>query len=390
MPSPEVLAVLVDEVADVVDGMSAALGELNAASNAERLHEALAFFSEQIGRIDAAAELLSLAGLQQICRKVRDNVARLEGADGSHAALAVFLRGPNLILDYLRHPKDPQTGQALTRYLADSHWPQPISAAESTALAAMLADIDESPAEGEARAARPTHAQPGDVVLDIAADVNPALVEAFLAEGPLQAGAYTGLVERVIRGGAALETLNEARRLVHTIKGAANTVGVRGLATLTHHLEDLLEHTGRARTAAAGRGRQAVDRRGRLPGDDVRVAAGGRARPGAGAAGAAATAGRRQCHRPRRGHRRGRLRTRHRRRDSRTGGGARHRRTRGARGARRHHAQGARGRDHHRGNAAALGRDDHRPRPHPGTPAPGLRDRGRTARAPCHAAKPRQ
>jgi chemosensory pili system protein ChpA (sensor histidine kinase/response regulator) len=242
MPSLEVLAVLADEVAEVVDGMSAALGDLDTSSNAERLRETLDFFSEQTERIETAAGLLGLAGLKDICARVKDNVARLEGADGSHEALAVFMRGPNLMLDYLRSPKNPQTHAALKDYLADSHWPQSITDEEAEVLIAGLADIDESPAEAEFVSQRATRARPEDVALEAAPDVNPLLVESFLTEGPLQAGAYTSLVEQVIRGGAGVEVLNEARRLVHTVKGAANTVGVRGIAMLTHHLEDLLEY----------------------------------------------------------------------------------------------------------------------------------------------------
>jgi chemosensory pili system protein ChpA (sensor histidine kinase/response regulator) len=242
MPSLEVLAVLADEVAEVVDGMSAALGDLDASSNAERLREALEFFTEQVERIDAAAALLGLAGLRQICGRVKANLALLEGQDGSHAALARFMRGPNLMLNYLRAPKDPNAHAALAGYLADPEWPRAVTDEEARELAAELADVDETPAEAEAAPARPTEAGPEDVVLEVAPDVNPALVEAFLTEGPLLAGAYTSLVEQAIRGEAGAETLAEARRLVHSIKGAANTVGVRGIAVLTHHLEDLLDY----------------------------------------------------------------------------------------------------------------------------------------------------
>jgi chemosensory pili system protein ChpA (sensor histidine kinase/response regulator) len=105
-----------------------------------------------------------------------------------------------------------------------------------------LGDVDESPAESELRPARPTVATPEDVSLDIPPDVNPLLVESFLAEGPTQAGSYTTLIEQVIHATTGVEILNETRRLVHSIKGAANTVGVRGIAVLTHHLEDLLDY----------------------------------------------------------------------------------------------------------------------------------------------------
>src|SRR5262249_32310243 len=114
---------------------------------------------------------------------------------------------------------------------------------EAEEIEALLADIDESPSEAELVPARATEATPEDVSLEIAPDINAALVEAFLAETPLQAGAYASLVEQVnAGGGSAGELLNEARRIVHSIKGAANTIGMRGVVTLTHHLEDLLEY----------------------------------------------------------------------------------------------------------------------------------------------------
>lgn len=242
MPSHEVLAVLSDEVAEVVDGMSAALGDLDASSNAQRLREALEFFTEQIGRIESAATVLGLDGLRAVCERIAANLACLQDADGSHEALAQFMRGPNLMLHYLKAPKDPQTHAALVAYLADAHWPNPVAADEAEAFTAGLAAIDDTPSPAESAPRRATEAKPEDVSLEAAADVNPALIDAFLTEGPLQAGAYTSLIEQVIRAGADVEMLNEARRLVHSMKGAANTVGVRGIASLAHHLEDLLDY----------------------------------------------------------------------------------------------------------------------------------------------------
>ncbi len=242
MPGDGVLAVLADEVVGIVDGVSETLDGLDASSDAERLREAFEFFTEQIGRIEEATEMLGLAGLNAVCARIRGNVSRLKDGNRTYKALAAFMRGPNLIRDYLRNPSSPQAHVALVDYLADPRWPGPISEAERETLVNELADVEEPAVEAESAPARPKEAQPEDVALTVAPDVNPALVDAFIAEGPLQAGAYTSLVEQVVRGDAGVETLNEARRLVHTIKGAANTIGVRGIATLTHHLEDLLEY----------------------------------------------------------------------------------------------------------------------------------------------------
>ncbi len=255
MPRLEALAVLADEVGEVADRMSAALADLNDSSNDERLREALDFFAEQNGRIVTVTEMLNLTGLRRLCARIQENVALLQAAGvPPREPLAVFLRGPNLIVEYLRAPKDPASCAALTQYLSNPLWPQPARAAEAAEIQALLADIDESASEAELMPERPAEASPEDVALDVAPDVNPELLEAFLAEAPLQAGAYTSLVEQVTSGGGAPgEMLNEARRIVHTIKGAANTVGVRGVVTLTHHLEDLLEYLAESALRPQGR-----------------------------------------------------------------------------------------------------------------------------------------
>ena len=41
-------------------------------------------------------------------------------------------------------------------------------------------------------------------------------------------------------GQGSVKDVERAMRAAHTLKGAANTVGVRGIANLTHHIEDIL------------------------------------------------------------------------------------------------------------------------------------------------------
>ena len=244
MPRLEALAVLADEVGEVADRISAALADLNDSSNDQRLREALDFFAEHNGRIHAVTEMLNLTGLQRLCARVQENVAALQAAGvPPREPLAVFLRGPNLIMEYLRAPKDPASCAALMRYISDPLWPRPATESEVAGIEVLLANLDETPSEAELEPRRPSEASAEDLSLEIAPDVNAALVEAFLAEAPLQAGAYASLAEQVVAGGgSAGELLNEARRIVHSIKGAANTIGMRGVVTLTHHLEDLLEY----------------------------------------------------------------------------------------------------------------------------------------------------
>jgi len=88
-------------------------------------------------------------------------------------------------------------------------------------------------------AARKTLAEPEDMQLSPADDVAPSVLEGMLRELPGNAERL-GAAVRALAESRAFEPIDEARRVAHTIKGDANTVGVRGLANLTHSLEDIL------------------------------------------------------------------------------------------------------------------------------------------------------
>ncbi len=242
MPSPEVLAVLADEVAEVAPQLAGALAQLADEGDPGRT-EAIELYREPVERIAGTAELLGLDGLQEFCAQLEKNLAVLDTGMPDERLRALLGRWPGLLIGYLRAPQDGVYSRELADYFRDDGWPVRMDAIQAVGLVQKLSAIaNHVDDEEENRNRRPTEARPEDVSLVIDEDVNPALVDSFLAEAPLQAGAYTSIVENVIRGGAGPGVLNEARRLIHSIKGAANTVGVRGVAQLTHHLEDLLEY----------------------------------------------------------------------------------------------------------------------------------------------------
>jgi chemosensory pili system protein ChpA (sensor histidine kinase/response regulator) len=61
-----------------------------------------------------------------------------------------------------------------------------------------------------------------------------------LQELPGQAAEFSSAVQRLATGEGNLDDMKVAQRIAHTLKGAGNTVGVRGIARLTHHVEDIL------------------------------------------------------------------------------------------------------------------------------------------------------
>ncbi len=244
MPMNEILTVLADEIDAARAPMDAALADFAAAMDGAGRTLAVELYLEEVRRIGSAAETLGLegvAGLYAVCE--RNFQALLAHPHVTPEVQALSERWPQLLCNYLRAPHSVEAAHALAFLFADPNCPAPIDADSAEALQAILLDasLEQMAAESPARA---TEATPADVVLDIPGDINPALIEAFLAEGPLQAAHYSATLQRVIQGEVGVDALNEARRVVHAIKGAANTVGVRGVANLSHHLEDILEVMG--------------------------------------------------------------------------------------------------------------------------------------------------
>ena len=88
-------------------------------------------------------------------------------------------------------------------------------------------------------AMRKTEAFDDDVSLAVDADVLPSVLDGMLRELPGNAERLGNFIRKLVATGD-IAPIDEARRVAHTLKGDANTVGVRGLANITHSLEDLL------------------------------------------------------------------------------------------------------------------------------------------------------
>lgn len=71
-------------------------------------------------------------------------------------------------------------------------------------------------------------------------DTNPELMQSFLDELEDYTTNYTNAINNFLNTQSFSE-LDVARRVVHTIKGSANSAGIRGIANYTHNLEDVLD-----------------------------------------------------------------------------------------------------------------------------------------------------
>lgn len=133
-------------------------------------------------------------------------------------------------------PSARQAAAALV-LLGDAAWPQP---APSEVLAAAQRAFDSLATVATRRvAAAYEPIDERELSLDIPRDADRSVVENLLRELPALSTEFGACIERVAAGSA--EAIAAAQRIAHTLKGSANTVGVRGIALLTHQLEDLLQ-----------------------------------------------------------------------------------------------------------------------------------------------------
>lgn len=131
----------------------------------------------------------------------------------------------------------PQAAAGALALLEDAAWPRP---AAPEAIAAARRRFDTLATVGTRRVAAAEEAlDESELSLEIPLDADRSVVENLLRELPALSAELSACIERV--GAGSAEAIASAQRIAHTLKGSANTVGVRGIALLTHQLEDLLQ-----------------------------------------------------------------------------------------------------------------------------------------------------
>jgi len=133
-----------------------------------------------------------------------------------------------------------QAASDATALLADPAWSQP---AQREALESARREFGSLATVASRRVAaveQPIDAR--DLSLDIPLDADRSVVDNLLRELPALSAEFSACIDRLASGSG--DAIASAQRIAHTLKGSANTVGVRGIAVLTHQLEDLLQLLG--------------------------------------------------------------------------------------------------------------------------------------------------
>lgn len=222
-------AALIDRLLDAIavdDPESAAVG--------------LEYISDELGRYINASQMAGFEGLMRVCEHVDANVRLFREDINAFGADRLMLLQAWIVnvKDYLSAFSATDAGLPLIAQLGAQDWPLPLAIDMAAAILTQI-KASASNACGQEQEARKQLAAPEDISLALPDDVNPELLDILLHELPVQTRQFSGAIQRLQENGG-LDDLEIAQRVAHTVKGAANTVGIRGIAELTHYLEDIL------------------------------------------------------------------------------------------------------------------------------------------------------
>ena len=209
-------------------------------SDRESVQNSLQQAGDELERFANAAKTAGFEGLAQTCIHVNVNLqCFLEQVDSfTSERLDLLLEWLGQVQEYLPSFNESNAGQFVAAGLMDEQWALPLSFEELATI--MLQIRSESLTVGDQfEAARVEIATDEDISIALPDDVNQELMELLLLELPVHTQQFSEAVQRLQSNGSEND-VEVAQRVAHTLKGCANTVGIKGIAVLTHHLEDIL------------------------------------------------------------------------------------------------------------------------------------------------------
>lgn len=234
----EMLAMLSKEFARMDDQFQELAASIDPQLSADDRRVALDNYAELLERLASAARSIEMTALGAVFARLAFTLSALT-EEMRPEQYQLLKQLPERVTAYLTKPNDESAGAALVDLLADTAWRTPVDREAAPQWVASLGSVEIVESEIQ-QAARQSQASAEDVSLALPDDINAELLEGLLQELPVQTAAFTSAIERLATGQGSGEDVERAMRAAHTLKGAANTVGVRGIANLTHHVEDIL------------------------------------------------------------------------------------------------------------------------------------------------------
>lgn len=187
-----------------------------------------------------AARLVGLLGVERVCEHLKANFLIWQNQPWVDDSSILMAGWCPLLIHYLSSigsEHEPAAVSQLVEYVLDSRWPQaePFEILQQAFSSSEIIADEESPLNQ-----LPSFVDEDMVSLAIDSDVNRDLLNGLLQELPEHSASFSRAVARLVQE-QDTAALAIALRAAHTVKGAANLVGIRGLANLMHYTEDLLD-----------------------------------------------------------------------------------------------------------------------------------------------------
>jgi chemosensory pili system protein ChpA (sensor histidine kinase/response regulator) len=209
-------------------------------SHPESVADGMEHLCDELERYINASQMAGFAGLALICEHVNANIELLREDLARFTAdrLGLLQTWIHNVKAYLSDFSENDAGLQLLAQLGAEDWPLPVSLEFAASILAQLHATGAN-VTGQQTEIRKQIAGPDDISLDLPEDVNAELLDILVHELPVQTREFSAAIQKLQAGGG-LADLEIAQRVAHTVKGAANTVGIKGIAELTHYLEDIL------------------------------------------------------------------------------------------------------------------------------------------------------
>ncbi len=206
----------------------------------ETISQTWSDISRTLGFYSEAVTSIEFHGLGAIINHVRDNLNNIDAAnhDWLLKITDLLLEWIATVLDYLQNPSDTHNIEAVINFVRSDRWHSPLAGEQVDELIPLFKSLQPETTTNKKPGRKQTATQE-DVSLVLPEDADQDLIEAMLQELPAQTEQLFSALQRLSSGGT-LDDILVAKRIAHTLKGAGNTVGIRGIATLTHNLEDIL------------------------------------------------------------------------------------------------------------------------------------------------------
>ena len=218
-----------------------------AANDDPQLMEALEDYATQLERIGQTAGLIGLAGLGAWCAALNGILPGIIFLQQDARALACrhLAAWPALVDGYLQDPANFNASMALAEYLSNPLLAQSFDESARLDLIELLTTPPLVPEELVAQldgADTPASVSIVDISLAVPENADREVYDAFLDEAPGNVERFAALTSRIAAGHADIDDMRNAKRIAHSFKGSASIVGIRGVAALGHHTEDVLEY----------------------------------------------------------------------------------------------------------------------------------------------------